>query len=50
MKCFIPTVGLIVIMVLAPDFIDKVVAPELATSENSIFVALKTGVITFFVL
>ena len=43
-KWFIPAVGLIVMMVLAPDFIDKAVAPELATSENSIFVVLIVGV------
>ena len=45
-KCVIPTVGLIVIMVLAPYFIDKAVAPKLATSENSILVVLIVGVIT----
>ncbi len=45
-KFFITAVGLIVVMVLAPDFIDKSVAPELATSENSIFVVLIVGVFT----
>ena len=42
----IPNVKLIVIIVTAPDLIDKNVAPELATSEHSIFVVLNIGVIT----
>ena len=45
-KCLIPTVGAIDIKVVVPDLMDNRVAPELATSENSIFVVLKTGVIT----
>ena len=45
-KSVIPPVGLIVIIVFAPDVTDKDVGPELAASENSIFVVLRTGVIT----
>ena len=40
-------VGAIDIKVVVPDFMDNRVAPELATSENSIFVVLIVGVFTF---
>ena len=46
-KCFMPTVGAIDIKVVVLDLMDNSVAPDVATSENSISVALKTGVITF---
>ena len=41
-----PTVGAIDIKVVLPVLMDNRVAPELATSENSIFVVLIVGVFT----
>ena len=49
-KCFMPTVGAIDIKVVVLDLMDNSVAPELATSANSMLVVFRVGVSHVFVL